>query len=198
MSLERRRGCIDTQHPAISVRRQAELLGVHRSGLYYSPRSRGYDDLDVKSMIDEVYTEQPFYGSRRLSVVVSERMGRPVSRKQIQRLMREMGIQAIGPVPSLSSPAKDHEVYPYLLRGKKISAPDEVWSTDITYVRLSRDFAFLTAIIDWYSRYVLSWRLSNTLDSVAPIEALREAIRWQALIQQKPQAPGQLQSILSL
>lgn len=175
MPLVQRRALVDSQ-PTLSVRRQAELLSIPRSGLYYRPRQASSTDLEVRRAIDEVYTEQPFYGSRKLSLVVSELLGRRINRKQIQRLMRDMGIQAIGPSPSLSKPAKGHEIYPYLLRGRRIIAPNEVWSTDITYIRLNRGFAFLTAVIDWFSRYVLSWRLSNTLDSCGPIEALEEAL----------------------
>ncbi len=167
---------VDPKHESLSVRRQCDLLELHRSGLYYAPRLSINGESGIMDAIDEAYTECPFYGSRRLVVVVGERVGRSVNRKQIQRLMREMGIQAIGPSPSLSKPALGHKIYPYLLRGKKISSPNEVWSTDITYVRLARGFAFLTAVIDWYSRYVLSWRLSNTLDTQAPLEALEEAL----------------------
>ena len=171
-----RRQLIEPADPVMSVRHQARLLRLPRSSLYYKQRE---ETLDVKAMretIDEIYTKWPFYGSRRIAIVASERLERGVNRKQVQRLMREMGIQAIGPAPALSKPAKGHKIYPYLLRGKVIEGPNKVWSTDITYIRLAKGFSFLTAIIDWFSRYVLSWRLSNTLDSEAPIEALKEAL----------------------
>ncbi len=158
----------------ISMRRQCEILGVTRSGLYY--KATGADDLDLKRCIDEVYTESPFYGSRRLAVVTGERLGRAVNRKQVQRVMREMGIAAIGPVPNLSRANPGHKIYPYLLRNRPATRPDDVWSTDITYVRLAGGFAYLVAVIDWYSRYVLSWQLSNTMDICFCLAALEAAL----------------------
>jgi len=145
MPIGKRRALIEKGHPLVSVRRQAELVGVNRAGLYYEPKAREDKLTDI---VDEVYTECPFYGSRKIALVVSERIDRAVNRKHVQRIMREMGIQAIGPSPRLSKPAPGHKVYPYLLRGYRIKNPNEVWSTDITYVRLDRGFAFLTAIID--------------------------------------------------
>ena len=176
MSTAERRSKIDHKHPLISVRRQAELLDLNRSGLYYRPRPVKNDETEIRRVIDEVYTECPFYGSRKLALTVGERIGRSVNRKLIQRLMREMGIAALVPTPSLSKSHPEHEVYPYLLRNREITRPNEVWSTDITYVRLAHGFAFLTAVIDWYSRYVISWRLSNTLDVEGPLSALRAAL----------------------
>lgn len=171
-----RKQLIEPSDPMMSVRKQAVLLGLPRSSLYYKQRDETSDVKAMRETIDEIYTKWPFYGSRRIAFVASERLERDVNRKQVQRLMREMGIQAIGPSPGLSKPAKGHKVYPYLLRGKVIERPNEVWSTDITYIRLARGFSFLTAIIDWFSRYVVSWKLSNTLDSEGPIEALKEAL----------------------
>jgi putative transposase len=124
--------------------------------------------------IDEQYTKTPFYGSRRMEAVFRTQ-GHVVNRKRIQRLMREMGIEAIYPKRKLSIRAEEHKVYPYLLRGVKIERPDQVWSTDITYIRLARGYVYLTAVLDWFSRYVLSWRLSNTLDTSFCLEALEEA-----------------------
>ena len=169
--------CNPILDPVMSVRHQTRLLGLPRSSLYCKPREESASVRIVKEAIDEAYTKWPFYGSRRISVVVSEALGREVNRKQVQRLMREMGLQAIGPSPSTSKPAKGHKIYPYLLRGKKINAPNEVWSTDITYIRLEGGFSFLTAKIDSFSRYVVAWRLSNTLDSEAPIDALKDALQ---------------------
>lgn len=171
-----RRNLIEYKDSEISIQSQCKLLSMSRSSLYYRPRDESKGIKAVRNELDAVYTAWPFYGSRRIAVIVSERLHRPVNRKQVQRLMRQMGIQAIGPMPSLSRPATGHEVYPYLLRGRTAMKPNEIWSTDITYIRLTRGFAFLTAVIDWYSRYVLSWRLSNTLDSQAPIDALHEAL----------------------
>ena len=176
MPLTQRRTLIDHCQPDISVRRQADLLDLNRSGLYYRPRTRKDGEAEVRNLIDEVYTECPFYGSRKLAVVVSERLNREVNHKQIQRIMQDMGISALTPGPCLSKSNPEHHIYPYLLRNRRVSRANEVWSTDITYVRLTEGFAFLTAVIDWYSRYVLSWRLSNTLDTEAPLRALNEAL----------------------
>ena len=176
MPVSLRTSLVEPNDPKVSVRRQTALLGLSRSSLYYQPRDESTAVKEVREAIDEIYTKCPFYGSRRIAVVASEQLKRSVNRKQVQRLMRDMGIQAIGPSPSLSKQAKGHKIYPYLLRDRKIEYPNQVWSTDITYVRLERGFSFLTAVIDWFSRYVVSWRLSNTLDSEAPIEALNEAL----------------------
>jgi putative transposase len=173
-----RRTMMEPGDSYLSLRRQADLLGVHRSGWYYKAAPLKLQDLQIKHALDELYTSCPFYGSRRMAVVLSERLQRNLNRKYIQRLMREMGIQAIGPKPNLSKPILEHKIYPYLLRNRALSAPNEVWSTDITYIRLSGGFAFLTAVIDWYSRYVLSWKLSNTMDTRFCIEAVEEALDY--------------------
>lgn len=162
-------------HPKISVRRQCALLGLNRSGLYYAPKELREGDLEVMRRIDVQYTRRPFYGSRRM-VVELRRQGLVVNRKRVQRLMREMGLEAVYPKPRLSASNRQHKVYPYLLRGVVITHPDQVWSTDITYIRLHSGFLYLVVILDWFSRYVLSWRLSNTLDSGFCLEALEEAL----------------------
>lgn len=130
----------------------------------------------VRNKIDEIYTKWPFYGSRRMAVTVSEELGIPINRKRMQRHMRELGIAAIGPGPSTSKPAPGHKIFPYLLRDLRITRPNQVWSTDITYIRLNGGFAYLVAVIDWFSRYVLSWRLSNTMDMEFCVKALTEAL----------------------
>ena len=130
----------------------------------------------MMNMIDEIYTKWPFYGSRKISEVLSRSLGVAVNRKRIQRLMSSMGIAAIYSKPNTSKANSAHKVYPYLLNGYKITAPNQVWSTDITYVRLQGGFAYLVAIIDWYSRYVLSWRLSNTMDVQFCLDALHGAL----------------------
>lgn len=160
----------------ISVRRQCELLGLNRSGLYYSATSDSDTDLAVRHMIDAVYTEAPFYGSRRIAVVSTERLGFPVNRKRVVRLMNDMGLAAIGPTVNTSKRVLAHAIYPYLLRGRHPKRPNEVWSTDITYVRLQHGFAYLVAVVDWFSRYVLSWELSNTMETAFCIRALRAAL----------------------
>jgi putative transposase len=160
----------------LSVRRQCELLGLSRSGLYYEPAGESPEDLRLMRLIDEQYTACPFYGSRRMTEWLSER-GEEVNRKRVQRLMRIMGLEAIYPKPRLSAAGKGHKIYPYLLRGVVVGRADQVWSTDITYVPLPSGFMYLAAVIDWYSRYVLAWRLSNTLDGSFCLEMLEEALR---------------------
>ena len=174
-SLEQKRRLVTWGAGQISVSRQCELLGIHRSGLFYEPRSVRPQTLAVMRMIDEQYTRAPFYGSRRIAAWLGTQ-GQTVSRKRVIRLMQTMGLSAIYPRPRLSTPAPGHRVYPYLLRGVSIERIDQVWSTDITYVRLPEGFIYLTAIIDWFSRYVLSWEVSTTLDAAFCITALERAL----------------------
>lgn len=155
--------------------RQCKLLGIHRSGLYYQPQNTLETDLELKRLMDEQFTQTPFYGARRLCVALREK-GYVVNRKKMRRLMQEMGLEAIYPKRNLSLGNKQHRKYPYLLRGLRIDRPKQVWSEDITYIRLEKGFVYLTAIIDWFSRYVLSWKLSNLLDADFCLEALREAL----------------------
>jgi putative transposase len=166
---------IEAEHAALSVRRQCELLGLNRSSLYYQPAMASVEDLALMRRIDELYTAHPFYGSRRMVTRLSG-PGQAVNRKRVQRLMRLMGLEAIYPKPRLSVPGQGHRIYPYLLRGVKVERPDQVWSTDITYVPMTRGFMYLAAVIDWYSRYVIAWRLSNTLDGLFCLEMLEEAL----------------------
>jgi putative transposase len=157
------------------VRRQCELLGLSRSSLYYQPAPETPEDLRLMRLLDEEYTAHPFLGSRRLTRWLMEQ-GEAVNRKRVQRLLRLMGLEAVYPKPRLSAARRGHRIYPYLLRGISIERPDQVWSTDITYVPLACGFMYLAAIIDWYSRYVLTWRLSNTLDGSFCLEMLDEAL----------------------
>jgi putative transposase len=157
------------------VRRQCQLLGLSRSSLYYQPAAETADNLRLMRLIDQEYTAHPFLGSRRLTAWLIEQ-GEPVNRKRVQRLMRLMGLEAIYPKPKLSTARAGHRIYPYLLRGVAVERPDQVWSTDITYVPLARGFMYLAAILDWYSRYVIAWRLSNTLDGWFCLEMLEEAL----------------------
>lgn len=161
---------IDPNHPELSVRRQCELLGLARSSCYDEPRGESEANLAWMQQIDELYTRWPFYGSRR----IADELG--LNRKRVQRLMRLMGIEAVGPKPRTTVHARGHRVYPYLLRDVAIQRIDQVWSTDITYVPMRHGWLYLTAVIDWYSRKVLSWRLSNTLDGSFCCEALDEAL----------------------
>lgn len=159
----------------VSIRRQCELLRVSRSGLYYEPEPDSAEELALMRRIDELHLEYPFYGSRKLSVELRSE-GLEVNRKRVQRLMRLMGIESTAPKPDTSRPSIAHPVYPYLLKNVEISAPNQVWASDITYIPMAHGFGYLVAIIDWYSRRVLSWRLSNTLDSDFCVEALDEAL----------------------
>jgi len=159
----------------ISLSRQCRLLSVARSKLYYSPHV-SERNLELMHRIDELYTDDPTRGTRRLKGALLRRFHLKAGRGKIRRLMRRMGISAIYPKRYLSRPDKQHKIYPYLLRNVSITRVNQVWSTDITYIRLKHGFVYLTAIVDWYSRYVLSWRLSTTLDAGFCIDALKEAI----------------------
>jgi putative transposase len=165
---------IQTQEE-ISIRRQCELLGVNRSGLYYAPAATSREELALMRRIDELHLRWPFYGSRKLCVALHNE-GVEVNRKHMQRLMTLMGLVSIAPKPRTSDPSPEHPVYPYLLRNRLISRPNEVWAADITYIPMALGFAYLVAIIDWFSRRVLAWRLSNTMESSFCVEALQEAL----------------------
>lgn len=174
-SVPDRRALIDRNHPEISINRQCDLLEVSKGSLYYQPVSIDPYTLSLMDLIDEQHTSTPFYGSRRLTAYLNAK-GHEINRKRVQRLMRLMRIEAIYPKPKLSRRNENHKIYPYLLRGVNIERPDHVWSTDITYIRVANGFVYLTAVIDWFSRYVLSWRLSNSLENTFCIEALEEAL----------------------
>lgn len=174
-SVPDRRALIDRNHPEISINRQCDLLEVSKGALYYQPASIDPYTLSLMDIIDEQHTSTPFYGSRRLTAYLNAK-GHEINRKRVQRLMRLMRIEVIYPKPKLSRRLENHKIYPYLLRGVNIERPDHVWSTDITYIRVSNGFIYLTAVIDWFSRYVLSWRLSNSLENTFCIEALEEAL----------------------
>ena len=160
----------------IPVYRQCELLGLSRAAYYYKPRDKSVLNGTLMSLLDEQYTKTPFYGVPKMTEWLCTRKGYKVNRKRIRRLMRLMGLEAVFPKPWLSKPAKDHKKYPYLLKGVKIDHADHVWSTDITYVRLKQGFIYLVAIIDWHSRYVLSWEIPTTLDKEFCISALEKAL----------------------
>ncbi|GAC1460978.1 MAG: hypothetical protein PVSMB10_18330 [Pseudarthrobacter sp.] len=174
-SADGKRPLIEPGHPRLSVRRQCELLGLNRSSLYYEPVPEAADNLRLMRLIDEQYTARPFYGSRKMTVWLQGRE-EDVNRKRVRRLMQLMGLEAIYPKPRLSQGGKGHRVFPYLLRGVTVARPDQVWSADITYVPLPAGFMYLAAVIDWYSRYVVAWRLSNTLDGSFCLDMLEEAL----------------------
>jgi putative transposase len=158
------------------MRRQCELLGVNRSGLYYEPLGESDENLALMRLLDEQYTRTPFYGSRKMVEWLGTQ-GFPVNRKRVSRLMALMGIEAVYPKPKLSQPGEGHRIYPYLLRGVEVNRANQVWSTDITYIRMAQGFVYLVAVMDWFSRYVLSWSLSLTMDLDFCIEALKSALR---------------------
>jgi putative transposase len=170
-----KRSWIEARHPHLSIRRQCELLDLNRSGYYLPPAVESAEDLRLMRLIDEQSMRTPFYGSRRMTAWL-ERSGETVNRKRVRRLMAKMGLEALHPRPKTTTAASDARIYPYLLRDRELTGVDQVWSSDITYVPMHRGFMYLTAVIDWYSRYVLSWRLSNTLEGRFCLEALDEAL----------------------
>ena len=159
----------------LSVSRQCTLLGIARSSFYYQSRPTPAAELDLLNRLDRIFTEHPVYGSRRLQVALL-REGISVGRRRIRRLMRKLGLCAVRPKRNTSKPHPEHKIYPYLLSGKTIDQPNQVWSADITYIPMRRGFLYLVAIIDWSTRRVLSWRLSNTLAAGFCVEALGEAL----------------------
>ncbi len=175
MSRDRRRQMVDREHPALSTVRQCALLGISRSSLNYRRKETCPEDLAVMKAMDHQYLSTPFYGSRRMKVWLG-RQGYRVNRKRVQRLMRTMGLRAIYRRPRTSKPGPGHKVYPYLLGGMEITRPNQVWTADITYIPMAKGFLYLVAIMDWSSRCVLAWRLSNTLDADFCVVALGEAL----------------------
>jgi putative transposase len=171
MTKEERRKLIDFKDPEIPVIKQAELLTINRSILYYRPITVFQEGFDLRHQIDELYTEHPYYGSRRIANILG------VNRKTIQRLMREMGIHAIYPGPNLSRRNHKQSIYPYLLNNVTPSYPNHVWAIDITYIRLSHGWMYLVAIIDLYSRYIVSWELSQTLDIDFVLSCVKQALK---------------------
>ena len=163
---------------SLSVVRQCAVAGVSRATVYARPQAVGADAFDglLCGLIDKEYTRRPFYGSRRM-VVFLKTIGHDVNRKRVQRLMRHMGLAGMAPGPDTRRAHPAHRIYPYLLRGVAVTRPDQVWSTDITYIRLAHGFAYLVAIIDWYSRKVLSWRISNSMEATFCVDCLEQALR---------------------
>lgn len=167
---------VDSQNPKLSIVQQCKLLKVSRATVYYRPKKARPLDLEQMRLIDEQYLKTPNYGSRSMRTFL-RRLGYKISRKRVQRLMRKMGLRAIYPKPKTSKPHPEHKIYPYLLRNLTINRPNQVWCTDITYIPLARGFMYLVAIMDWHSRKILSWRLSNTLESGFCVDALDDAIQ---------------------
>jgi putative transposase len=177
MSLEQKRMAIEPNHPLLSITAQCDLLDLSRSSFYYEAAPCDPLELDLMRRMDELHTKYPFLGSRRLAVMLSGQTGQPVNRKRIQRLMDVMGIEALHPRASTSNPHPEHVVYPYLLREVEIHEVNQVWSTDITYIPMASGWMYLVAVMDWRSRYILSWELSNSLDISFCLEALEAALR---------------------
>jgi len=167
---------VECDNAFVPVERQCALLGLPRSTFYYASVRDETQDWKLMRLLDEQYTKTPFFGVRRMTMWLQS-AGWPVGFKRVRRLLRLMGLEAIYPKPRLSIPAPGHRVYPYLLRNLPIVRPNQVWSTDITYIRMTRGFVYLMAVMDWFSRYVLSWRLSITLENDFCLEALDEALR---------------------
>ena len=165
---------IDRTH-ALPVTRQCKLLNLNRSSVYYQPTGNSDEDLRLMRRIDEMHLKRPFYGSRRVRDWLQDE-GFAVNRKRVQRLMRQMGITALYPKANTSRPGKGHKIYPYLLKGLAIDRPNQVWASDICYVPMARGFVYVVAIMDWYSRKVLAWRVANTMDADFCVEALEEAL----------------------
>ena len=175
MSAPDRRELLDRDHGQLSIRRQCALLGVARSSVYRRRQAANDNDAGLMRRIDELFTSWPFLGSRRMTEMLRAE-GRSVNRKRVQRLMRKMGIAALGPKPRTTKPGPGHKIFPYLLRGLVIDRPNQVWAADITYVPIGRGFLYLVAVMDWASRAVLAWRLSNTMDVSFCVSALEEAL----------------------
>jgi len=175
MSAPDRRALIDRDQREPSIRRQCGLLGVARSGVYRQAPPANDSDLALMRQRDELFTAWPFLGSRRMAAMLRA-AGHAINRKRVQRLMRKMGIAALGPKPRTTKPAPGHKIFPYLLRNVTIDRPNHVWAADITYIPIGRGFLYLVAVIDWASRAVLAWRLSNTMDTAFCVSALEEAL----------------------
>src|SRR6266446_355794 len=175
MSTPDRRSRLDRAHGVLSIRRQCMLLSLARSGVYRMARPANDDDVALMRAIDELFTAWPFLGSRRMAEMLGTK-AEPINRKRMQRLMRKMGIAALGPKPRTTKPAPGHKIFPYLLRNMTIEKPNQVWAADITYIPIGRGFLYLVSIMDWSSRAVLAWRLSNTMDVSFCISALEEAL----------------------
>jgi len=171
MTKAQRRKLVDFNEPEIPVIKQAELLSINRSSLYYHPVEISMEEIFLKHRIDEIYTGHPYYGSRKIAVILN------VNRKRVQRLMREMGISAIHPGPNLSRRNHKQGVYPYLLNNITASYPNHVWAIDITYIRLRHGFMYLVAVIDLYSRYIVSWELSQTLEIDFVLSCAEQALK---------------------
>ena len=192
MSVNRRRQVIEVRHSKLSLARQCELVGIARSSYYYRPKKESEFNLELMRLIDEQYLRTPWYGSRQMRRYL-RRQGLRVNRKRIRRLMQKMGLVAVAPAPNTSRRHPQHKIYPYLLRGLQIRRPGQVWCADVTYIPMAHGFLYLVAIMDWYSRRVLSWRLSNTMEADFCVEALQEAL----IVAEPGDVPGPVHAFLA-
>jgi putative transposase len=175
MSRERRKELVEPENPGLSITKQSDLLQISRSSWYYEEKGENELNLQLMRLIDEQFLETPYYGARQMARYL-RRKGYWVNRKRVRRLMQKMGLMAIYQKPNMSKPHPEHTIYPYLLRGIDIQEPNQVWCADVTYIPMRKGFLYLVAVMDWYSRKVLSWRLSNTLDADFCVDALKEAL----------------------
>ena len=175
MSKPDREAKLDREHSQLSIRRQCQLLTLTRSGIYRQRQEPDIEELALMRRIDELYMAHPFLGSRRIAVMLRQQ-GLAVNRKRVRRLMRAMGLQALGPKPNTSKPAPGHRIFPYLLKGMSITRPNQVWAADITYIPIGKGFLYLVAIMDWASRAILAWRLSNSMETGFCLAALEDAL----------------------
>jgi putative transposase len=174
--LNEKRAWIEPENSLITIQRQCEVIGLSRASYYYQSQGESPENIRLMHLIDELFTEWPFYGVEKMTAHLC-RKGHDVNVKRIRRLMRKMGLEAVYPKPKLTLRNPEHKVYPYLLRDFKVERPNHVWCTDITYIRLVSGFVYLVAIMDWFSRYVLSWELSISLETVFCLDALNQALR---------------------
>jgi putative transposase len=175
MSRERRKELVEPEHPGLSITKQCDLLEISRSSWYYEAIGESELNMKLMRLIDEQFLETPYYGARQMARYL-RRQGYWVNRKRARRLMQKMGLMAIYQKPNTSKPHPEHEIFPYLLRGVDIQTPNQVWCSDLTYIPMKKGFLYLMAVMDWHSRKVLSWKLSNTLDADFCVEALKEAL----------------------
>jgi putative transposase len=175
LSHEKRVALVERESRELALTQQAELLSISRSSLYYQPREPSAEEIAIKHRIDEIYTQYPFYGSRKIAAQL-HREGVVINRKTVQRQMREMGIVAIYPGPNLSRRQHKEQVFPYLLRNLTVRAPNHVWGIDITYIRMQKGWMYLVAVLDWFSRYIVTWELDHTLEMPFVIQACERAL----------------------
>jgi len=174
-SVDEKRQMIEPEYGQLSLRRQCELIGLNRSSLYYEPLPETEMNLELMRLLDQQYMETPFYGSLRMTAWLRS-LGYGVNRKRVQRLLGLMGVEAIYPKPRTSQRAEGHKIYPYLLRDMPVTRVNQVWSSDITYIHMRRGYVYLVAVMDWYSRYVLAWQLSNTLNGSFCLDVVEQAL----------------------